>query len=156
MTDHKEILHTSRQLHCRDVCEISLWSVENILNQSTAKFGRISNLIEISVGRAPEQVLTSDMTSRCDGWDFLSKEFLDHCLLHLIVSNFTPKLWKETHNMMPQTLPNMGNAREQHEMSSTWAPLDFQGPHEPHSYISHKWHVFSPLANPWAKGYCCT
>ena len=26
-TDHNEILHTSRQLHCRDVCKISLWSV---------------------------------------------------------------------------------------------------------------------------------
>ena len=26
-TDHNAILHTSRQLHCRDVCNISLWSV---------------------------------------------------------------------------------------------------------------------------------
>ena len=26
-TDHNEILHTSRQLRCRDVCKISLWSV---------------------------------------------------------------------------------------------------------------------------------
>ena len=25
LTDHNEILHTSRQLHCRDVCKISLW-----------------------------------------------------------------------------------------------------------------------------------
>ena len=25
--DHNEILHTSRQLHCRDVCKILLWSV---------------------------------------------------------------------------------------------------------------------------------
>ena len=30
--DHNEILHTSRQLHCRDVCKISLWSIEPILN----------------------------------------------------------------------------------------------------------------------------
>ena len=29
-TDHNEILHTSRQLHCRDVCKISLWSVQYI------------------------------------------------------------------------------------------------------------------------------
>ena len=53
-TDHKEIPHTSRQLYCRDVCKISLWSAEYILNQSTANFGPISNSIEISlVGRAP-------------------------------------------------------------------------------------------------------
>ena len=27
-TDNNEILHTSRQLHYRDMCKISLWSVE--------------------------------------------------------------------------------------------------------------------------------
>ena len=31
-TDHNEILHTSRQLHYRDVCKISLRSVKHILN----------------------------------------------------------------------------------------------------------------------------
>ena len=31
-TYHNEILHTSRQLHCRDVCKISLWSVGHIIN----------------------------------------------------------------------------------------------------------------------------
>ena len=31
-TDHNEILHTSRQLHSRDVYKISVWSVEHILN----------------------------------------------------------------------------------------------------------------------------
>ena len=52
--DHNEILHTSRQIHCRDVCKIPLWLAEYILNQSTAYFGLISNSIEISlVGRAP-------------------------------------------------------------------------------------------------------
>ena len=36
------------------MCNISLWSVEYILTQSTAKFGQILNLIEMSlVGRAP-------------------------------------------------------------------------------------------------------
>ena len=30
-TDHNEILHTSRQCNCRDVCKISLWSVRHIL-----------------------------------------------------------------------------------------------------------------------------
>ena len=43
LTDHNEILHMSQQLHCRDVCKILLWSVENILIQSTTNFGRISN-----------------------------------------------------------------------------------------------------------------
>ena len=57
-TDHNKILHTSRQCNCRDVCKISLWSVEYILNQSTANFGRISNWIEISlVGWAPALLL---------------------------------------------------------------------------------------------------
>ena len=32
ITDHNDILHTSRQCHCRDVCKISLWSVEYIRN----------------------------------------------------------------------------------------------------------------------------
>ena len=31
-TDHNEILHTSRHCNCRDVCKISLWSIEPILN----------------------------------------------------------------------------------------------------------------------------
>ena len=53
-TDRNEILHTSQKLHCHVACAISLWSAKYILNQSTAKFGRISNSIEISlVGRAP-------------------------------------------------------------------------------------------------------
>ena len=30
--DHNEILHTSRQCNCRDVCKISLWSVAHIIN----------------------------------------------------------------------------------------------------------------------------
>ena len=38
LTNHSEILYTSRQLHCREVCEISLWSVAYILDQSTANF----------------------------------------------------------------------------------------------------------------------
>ena len=31
-TDYNEIMHTSRQCYCRDVCKISLWSVTHILN----------------------------------------------------------------------------------------------------------------------------
>ena len=31
-TDHNEILHTSRQYNCGDMCKILLWSVEHILN----------------------------------------------------------------------------------------------------------------------------
>ena len=49
LTDRNEILHTSRQLHCRDVYKFLLWSVVYILNQSTANFGRISNSIEMSL-----------------------------------------------------------------------------------------------------------
>ena len=49
LTDRKEILYTSGQLHCCDVAQISLWSVAYILNQSTASFGRISNSIVISL-----------------------------------------------------------------------------------------------------------
>ena len=54
VADHNDILHTSRQCHCRDVCKISLWSVEYIRNKSILNFHRISNSIEIClVGRAP-------------------------------------------------------------------------------------------------------
>ena len=53
-TDHNEILHTTRQCNCRDVCKISLWSVELFLNDSTPNFGRISNSIKIPlVGQGP-------------------------------------------------------------------------------------------------------
>ena len=31
-TAHNKILHMSRQCNCRDVCKISLWSFEDILN----------------------------------------------------------------------------------------------------------------------------
>ena len=31
-TDHNEILYTSQQCNCCDVCEIPLWPVERILN----------------------------------------------------------------------------------------------------------------------------
>ena len=30
--DHNEILHTPRQCNCRDVCKISMWSLEHFLN----------------------------------------------------------------------------------------------------------------------------
>ena len=53
-TDDNEIFHTPRQCNCRDVCNISLWSVENNLNYSPPNFDRISVSIEILlVGRAP-------------------------------------------------------------------------------------------------------
>ena len=59
-SDHNEILHTSRQCNCRDVCKISLWSVESIFYQSMANFGRILNSIEILlVGRAPGRCFTT-------------------------------------------------------------------------------------------------
>ena len=53
-TDHNKVWHTSQQCNCRDMCIISLWLVEHISNQSTSKFGLISNLIEILLeGRGP-------------------------------------------------------------------------------------------------------
>ena len=53
-TDHNEILHTSRQCYCRDVCKMSLWSAKYVMNKSIAKCHWISNLIEIQlVGQAP-------------------------------------------------------------------------------------------------------
>ena len=53
-TDHNEILHMSRQCNCRDVCKISLWSAEYIMNKTITKFHWISNSFEtLLVGRAP-------------------------------------------------------------------------------------------------------
>ena len=43
----------SWEYNCRDLCKISLWSVEHILNYATPNFDPISNSIEISVGRGP-------------------------------------------------------------------------------------------------------
>ena len=37
----------SRQCNCRNVCKISLWLVEHIINYSTPNFDRISNSIAI-------------------------------------------------------------------------------------------------------------
>ena len=55
--NHNEILYMSWQCKCRDLCKISLWWVEYILNQSTANFGQISNLIKISlVGWVPGMI----------------------------------------------------------------------------------------------------
>ena len=44
--NQNEISHTSRQCNCRDMCKISLWSVEYILNYGTPNFDRILNSIE--------------------------------------------------------------------------------------------------------------
>ena len=61
-TDHNKILYMSRQLHCHDMCKMSLWLVKNILNYSTPNFGRISNLIEISlVGRVPGETFPREI-----------------------------------------------------------------------------------------------
>ena len=63
LTDHNEILHTSRQLHCRDVYKILLWSVKYISNQSIVNFGRISNSIEMPLVRqAPGNARSEDLS----------------------------------------------------------------------------------------------
>ena len=52
--DHNKVLHSSRNCYCCDGCKISLWSAENVMNKSIAKFHLILNWIKISiVGRAP-------------------------------------------------------------------------------------------------------
>ena len=52
--NHNEILHASRPKNCCDMCKISLWSVEHILNKSTTNCDWISNTIKIPlVGQAP-------------------------------------------------------------------------------------------------------
>ena len=62
-TNHNEILHTSRQLHCRDMCQISLWLVEHILNSNILNFDRISNSNEKAlVERAPGARPTNDIS----------------------------------------------------------------------------------------------
>ena len=51
--DHYEILHTSQQCNCHDVC---------ILNQSTPNFNWFSNSIEIPlVERAPDLNVLTDV-----------------------------------------------------------------------------------------------
>ena len=63
--DHNEILYASRPCTCRDVYNISLWSVEHILNQSTLDFVQISKSIEIPlVGLATEQYLVLTIATR--------------------------------------------------------------------------------------------
>ena len=53
---HNAIWHMSRQSHCRDMSNISSWSVEYLKNKTIAKFQRISNLIAKKIaGRVPEQ-----------------------------------------------------------------------------------------------------
>ena len=65
--DHNKILHMSRQCNCRDMCKISLRSVEHILNYSTPNFCWISNWIEIPLmapGPGPHWFLVV----RCHLW----------------------------------------------------------------------------------------
>ena len=53
-TDHNKILHMSRQCYCRDLCKISLWASECIMNKSIINFHCTSNSIKMQlVGQAP-------------------------------------------------------------------------------------------------------
>ena len=84
--DHNEILHTSQQWHCRDMCKISLWLDDPVLNQSTRNFYRISNSIEIQLaGRAPRACIT--ITT----WCCHNTSFLTHwgLVTHICVSKLT-------------------------------------------------------------------
>ena len=64
-TDHNEILHTSRQYYYRDVCKISLWSAEYVMNKNIAKFDWISNLFEILLVGWGARCVTDH---RSEGW----------------------------------------------------------------------------------------
>ena len=51
MTNHNEILHMSRQLHCRDVCKISLWSIELFYPSALRAGGVLSSRSGRAAGR---------------------------------------------------------------------------------------------------------
>ena len=89
-TDHNEILHTSQQWHCCDVCKILLWLVNHTLNQSTANFHRISNTIKIPLVRQASEVhynvatafnISHEMTS-CEIWE-LHSHWCNHLTLNV-------------------------------------------------------------------------
>ena len=53
--DRGAVLHTSRPLHCRDVCEIWLWSVVERFEPERCTFWSVSGSVGVLlVGRAPE------------------------------------------------------------------------------------------------------
>ena len=67
MDDHSEILHTSRQYYCCDMCKILLWSTEQSLIHSTANVYRISDSIDIPlVERAPRNLWYDQVTNLLD------------------------------------------------------------------------------------------
>ena len=55
LTDYNEMLYTSRQCNCHDMCKILLWLIEHILNYSTQNCNWISHSIEkiLLVGQGP-------------------------------------------------------------------------------------------------------
>ena len=48
-TNYNAILHTSHNCSCRNVCKISLWSVEYIFNQENSKFWKICEFVQNTV-----------------------------------------------------------------------------------------------------------
>ena len=93
--DHNEILHTSQQCNCRDVCKISLWSLEYILNQITAKFCRISNSIEIPfVGWAPGLVAVEQWWMN----DLIMQNTGSHCSSQQALNSHKANMRQPKHN----------------------------------------------------------
>ena len=110
-TNHNEMMHTSQQCNCHDLCKISLWSVKYILNYSTPNFGQISNSTKISlVGWAPALIASGLHLQRechwhrtCEHWKFTTTITLTHwgrdkmahlqsqccCLVIIMVSHYT-------------------------------------------------------------------
>ena len=75
--DRNRILHTSWQCSCRDVCKISLWLAEYLMNKTITKFHCISNSIKTSlVGQAP-----GDATWCQTSWSTLIQMWLVTCLV---------------------------------------------------------------------------
>ena len=71
-----------RNMTC-DLCKISLWQVEHILNQSTTNFDRISNSIEIASGTGAWPFSSKGNTPLCILFNYL---YLNFILVYKIVS----------------------------------------------------------------------
>ena len=115
--DHNDVLHTSRQCHCRDVSKISLWSVKYIQNWSVLNFHRISNSIEIClVGRAPGLY---DVRMHGPAVDIIkiylsSLKLKCNRLFPNPVKSVTPDRWFSAEPMGKNTLSNMMQRISQH------------------------------------------
>ena len=113
LTDSDNILHMSLQCYCGDLCAISLWFAEYIMNKGITKFDWILNSIRILwVGRAPDYEVTKnapcmDLTSqKCYGVFYAS--FMEKNYIKCLSSDFSCTKVSETHLKIEH--PNLGLA----------------------------------------------